>query len=154
MDHITYRWTDAENEDFKRFYLITEDYYNSLVGGHQNRKDFVPYNLSDSIHDVLIAYVGGQAAACAGLKRYSDTDAEIKRVWVQKEYRGRHIASAMMDMLEKKAAEQGFARTILQTREIMAAAVSLYKGRGYYQISNYPPYDRLDGAVCFARDLI
>ncbi|MBP5581554.1 MAG: GNAT family N-acetyltransferase, partial [Ruminococcus sp.] len=91
---------------------------------------------------------------CAGLKRYSDCDVEIKRVWVENEYRGMHIASTMMDMLEKMAAEQGFARTILQTREIMTAAVSLYKERGYYQIDNYPPYDRLEGAVCFAKDLI
>lgn len=154
MKNIRYKWTDAENADFRRFYLITEEYYNSLVGGQCNRSDFIPYNLSDSIHDVLIVYINDTAAACAGLKRYSDRDVEIKRVWVENEYRGMHIASTMMDMLEKMAAEQGFARTILQTREIMTAAVSLYKGRGYYQIDNYPPYDRLEGAVCFAKDLI
>ncbi|MCR4794082.1 MAG: GNAT family N-acetyltransferase [Ruminococcus sp.] len=153
MEQVTYKWTGAENEDFSRFYLITEEYYDSLVGGKRNRSGFVPYNLSDSIQYVLIAYINDNAAACAGLKRYSDTDAEIKRVWVDPKYRGRHIATEMMNILEERAALLGFDRTVLQTREIMTAAVSLYKERGYYQIENYPPYDSLEGAVCFAKDL-
>ncbi|MBQ6181206.1 MAG: GNAT family N-acetyltransferase [Ruminococcus sp.] len=154
MDQISYIWTNADDPDFRRFYLITEEYYNSLVGGRSNRSGFIPYNLSDSIHDVLVVYVNGTAAACAGLKRYSDSDAEIKRVWAETDQRGKNIASAMMDMIEEKAVSQGFARTVLQTREVMKAAVSLYKKRGYYIINNYPPYDRLEGAVCFAKDLI
>ena len=71
MENVIYKWTDAHNDDFRRFYLITEQYYNSLVGGSGNRKGFVPYNLSDSISDVLIAYINGSAVGCAGLKKYS-----------------------------------------------------------------------------------
>jgi len=153
MEHLTFKWTNAEDPDFRRFYTITEEYYNSLVGGQQNRIGFVPYNLSESIYDVLIAYIDDLAVGCAGLKRYSDSDTEIKRVWVEPEFRGRHIASAMMDIAEEKAIQQGFMRTVLQTREIMTAAVNMYKERGYYRIENYPPYDRLKGAVCFAKDL-
>ena len=59
----------------------------------------------------------------------------------------------MMDMAEEKAFRQGFDRTILQTRKIMTAAVSLYENRGYHLISNYPPYDKLEGAVCYAKEL-
>ncbi len=153
MENVIYKWTDAHNDDFRRFYLITEQYYNSLVGGSGNRKGFVPYNLSDSISDVLIAYINGSAVGCAGLKKYSAADAEIKRVWVEPQWRGNHIASVMMDMAEEKAFRQGFDRTILQTRKIMTAAVSLYENRGYHLISNYPPYDKLEGAVCYAKEL-
>ena len=46
-------WTDGNNEDFHRFYIETENYYSSLVGGLANRKGFVPYNISESITDVL-----------------------------------------------------------------------------------------------------
>ena len=35
----------------------------------------------------------------------------------------------------------------------MTEAVSLYEKLGYYRIENYPPYDKLDGAVCYAKDL-
>lgn len=148
-----YRWTDGNDEDFRIFYLKTEEFYSSIVGGRKNREAFVPYNISNSISDVLIASVSGVAVGCAGLKKYSDSDVEIKRVWVDPEFRGNHISADMMDKLEAKAIELGFKRAILQTRPQMEAAVSLYTKRGYKLIDNYPPYDKLDGAICFAKEL-
>lgn len=150
---IEYKWTNGRNEDFHFFYLKTEEYYNFLVGGLKNRSSFVPYNISETIADVVIAYSDGLAVGCAGLKKYSEYDVEIKRVWVEPEYRGRHVATDLMRCVEDKAKTKGFQRTILQTRAIMEAAVGLYKKIGYYQINNYPPYDKLDGAVCFAKNL-
>ena len=75
---VVYKWTDGSNEDFHRFYLKTEEYYSSIVGGVKNREGFVPYNISASITRVLIAYVDGAAAGCAGLKTYSENEIEIK----------------------------------------------------------------------------
>ena len=150
---IDYIWTDGNNEDFQRFYLKTEEFYSSIVGGRKNREAFIPYNISESITDVLIASVEGAAVGCAGLKAYSDSDVEIKRVWVDPEFRGNHISTAMMDALEAKAVELGFRRAILQTRPQMEEAVHLYTKRGYVLIDNYPPYDKLDGAICFAKEL-
>ncbi len=153
MEQIRYKWTDGSDNDFQRFYLKTEEFYSNLVGGEKNRKGFIPYNISQNIGIVVIAYIGDTAVGCAGLKSYSDTDVEIKRVWVEPNYRRRHIAVDMMQMIENKAKELHFARTILQTREAMTEAVSLYEKLGYYRIENYPPYDKLDGAVCYAKDL-
>ena len=150
---IDYKWTDGNDEDFRKFYLKTEEFYSSIVGGLKNREAFVPYNLSESISNVLIASVNGIAVGCAGLKAYSDTDVEIKRVWVDPEFRGNHISTAMMDSLEQKALELGLKRAILQTRPQMEEAVHLYSKRGYGLIDNYPPYDKLDGAICFAKTL-
>ena len=146
-------WSDSSSEEFLRFYQITEDYYSSLVGGKDKRKGFIPYNLSSAIEDVLIAYCGDVAVGCCGLKAYNETDIEIKRVWVEPEYRGKQIASTMMKLLEQKAAERGFKRLILQTREKMTAAVAMYKALGYRYIDNYPPYDKLEGAVCLAKNI-
>ena len=153
MGEITYTWTSVTNSDFQMFYQITEDYYSSLVGGVSKRKGFVPYNASAQIPDVLIAYDDGKAVGCAGLKRYDDKSTEIKRVWVQPEYRRQHIADKMMQLVEQKAKEQGFARVILQTRPQMTKAVGMYTKRGYKLIENYPPYDKLVGAVCYAKEL-
>ena len=153
MGEITYTWTSVTNSDFQMFYQITEDYYSSLVGGVSKRKGFVPYNASAQIPDVLIAYDDGKAVGCAGLKRYDDKSTEIKRVWVQPEYRRQHIEGKMMQLVEQKAKEQGFARVILQTRPQMTEAVGMYTKRGYKLIENYPPYDKLVGAVCYAKEL-
>lgn len=150
---IEYRWTDGNNEDFRCFYEKTEEYYSKIVGGVSNRSGFVPYNLSDSISDVLIAYSDGIAVGCAGLKRYSDNDVEIKRVWVEPDCRGKKIGTQLMEQIEEKARLMGFKRTILQTRPIMSDAVGLYEKRGYTLIENYPPYDKLEGAICMALNL-
>ena len=69
------------------------------------------------------------------------------------ENRGQHIALDMMSQIEERAVNEGYKRTVLQTREIMEDAVGLYKKLGYKQIENYPPYDKLDGAICFAKEL-
>ena len=111
----------------------------------------VNLNLSSSVENVLLVFCNNTPVACSGLKKYSDTDVEIKRVWVEPEYRGNHIATEMMNYLEDKAKQLGFSRMILQTREIMLDAVRLYTGLGYYNIDNYPPYDKLEGAICFAK---
>lgn len=153
MSELEFIWTDGNNEEFHQFYLETEDYYSSIVGGKKNREGFIPYNLSESISDVLLAYMDGVAVGCAGLKKYNDSDVEIKRVWVEPDYRGRHIATELMDRIEDKAREMGFKRAVLQTRPIMEDAVGLYEKRGYELTGNYPPYDKLEGAICMALNL-
>ena len=153
MSELEFIWTDGNNEEFHQFYLETEDYYSSIVGGKKNREGFIPYNISESISDVLLAYMDGVAVGCAGLKKYNDSDVEIKRVWVEPDYRGRHIATELMDRIEDKAREMGFKRAVLQTRPIMEDAVGLYEKRGYELIGNYPPYDKLEGAICMALNL-
>lgn len=153
MELFDFKWTDGNNEDFKKFYLITEEYYSKLVGGLEKRMAFVPYNISDSIQDVVIAYKNERAVGCAGLKAYSSADVEIKRVWVSPDCRGQGLATKLMELLEVKAKEQNFQRIILQTREIMQDAVGLYQKLGYHRIANYPPYDKLENAVCFCKQL-
>lgn len=154
MDFVDFKWTDGKDEDFKKFYIITEEYYNKLVGGPDKRTEFIPYNLSDNIRDVVIAYQNGRPIACAGLKGYSPSDVEVKRVWVTPASRGQGVAAKLMELIERKAREQNFQRIILQTREMMQDAVRLYQKLGYHKIANYPPYDNLAGAVCFAKDLV
>ena len=150
---VVYKWTDGNSEDFQRFYSKTEEYYSSIVGGIRNREGFVPYNISANITRVLIAYVEGVPAGCVGLKTYSENEIEIKRLWVDPEYRGNHIADELMDRIEKRAKYFGYEKAILQTRPQMGAAVSLYLKRGYVLINNYPPYDKLEGAICFSKTL-
>ena len=150
---LRFVWTHGNDEVFRSFYEVTEAYYSRIAGGEQNRKGFIPHNLSSSVDEVLLVYDGETPAACSGIKRYSETEAEIKRVWVEPAYRREHIAARMMAMLEERAKALGYRRTILQTREIMKEAVGLYTRSGYHRIDNYPPYDRLEGAICFTKEL-
>ena len=153
MDEIVFRWTDGNDPAFQHFYTVTEAYYSRIAGGKEKRSGFISFNASGLIPDVILAYCNGAAVGCAGIKRYSDTDAEVKRLWVEPDFRGRHIAASLMDQIEEKARQMGYRRVILQTRPIMRDAVKLYEKRCYALIPNYPPYDRLAGAICYAKKL-
>ncbi len=87
---------------------------------------------------------------------YAVTEAYYSRIVGGKENRASFIsfnASVLMDQIEEKARDLNFRRIVLQTRPIMPEAVALYTKRGYALISNYPPYDKLPGAVCYAKNL-
>ncbi|MBR3360711.1 MAG: hypothetical protein Q4D15_10435 [Lachnospiraceae bacterium] len=45
MSNLEFRWTNGTDTAFQKFYLITEEYYSNLVGGVENRKSFIPYNI-------------------------------------------------------------------------------------------------------------
>lgn len=148
-----YRWKDGTDSDFVKFSVAMENYYNRLVGGAQNRKDFIPYNHLADIHNVLMVYDGGKPVACGSFKEYNRGVAEIKRIWVSPDYRGRHISKEIMARLEGKARELGYRRLILQTREACMEAVALYEAAGYERIPNYPPYNEMQLAVCYAKEI-
>ena len=155
MMKYTYEWTNGSNQAFENFHRITEEYYSQIVGGVQNRTSFIAYNVITDIKDVLMVYDDkGTPIACASFKKYSNEDAEIKRVWVEPEFRRNHIAYNMMIKIENRAKEKGYRRVILQTREIMKDAIGLYERLGYNRINNYSPYDKMDSAVCFAKKLV
>lgn len=148
-----YIWTNGSNPDFAALSRLMEDYYNQLAGGAEKRSSFIPHNALDVIRNVLMVYSDGKPIASAAFKEYNLSSVEVKRVWVCREYRGRHISRAMMEMLERRAKEMGYTRAVLQTREQCVEAVSLYTKIGYSRIANYPPYDEMEQAVCYAKEL-
>ena len=154
MSNYRIRWTDGHDREFEVFHAITENFYNQLVGGPQNRQSFVPGNQSKDVEYAMIVYSKDDVpVACSGLKEHGKGDVEIKRVWVQPPFRSHHLATFMMHELESFAREHGYKRTVLMTRERMFYAIKLYEGLGYTRIENYPPYQHMDDAVCYAKDL-
>ncbi len=148
-----YRWTTGEDPDFDRFHSITEAYYNKLAGGAENRKAFTPNNTGKNVRDALVVYDGKTPIACSALRHYNEQDIEIKRVWVEPEYRRNGLGMEMLKRLEKRAREKGYKRLILQTRKEMASAMWLYTKLGFTRIENYPPYDKLPDAACLGKEL-
>ena len=43
--------------------------------------------------------------------------------------------------------------TVLMTRNRMGYAKNLYEGLGYHRIENYPPYEQMEDAICYAKEL-
>jgi GNAT superfamily N-acetyltransferase len=82
----------------------------------------------------------------------SDT-AEIKRMYVVPDARGRGLARAMLAHLERTAGEQGAEVMILETGLAQPEAIALYESSGYAPIPGFGFYKNARLARSFGRRL-
>ena len=90
---------------------------------------------------LVLGWVDGDLAGCCALRKIDNVDypnaAEMKRLYVRKEYRrsglGRHLAEAVLDA----ARAAGYHCVLLDTLDDMESARALYVDIGFTEI---PPY--------------
>lgn len=145
--------TDGRDARFAALCRELDQALNELAGGEAQRTQYNQYNTLDAIHNVVLVLENGQAVACGGYKEYAPGTAEIKRVFVSPACRGRGYAKAVMAALEARAASQGYVRLILETGNMLHAALSLYEAIGFVRIINYSPYHTMPQSVCLEKRL-
>jgi GNAT superfamily N-acetyltransferase len=147
-------YTDGENEEFVRLCGMLDEYLDEIVGGKKQREQYDKFNTLEKIHDVFLIYIDGIPVGCASFKRYDETTAEVKRVFLHPEYRGQGLSKHLMNALEEKALRDGFSRLILETGDLLVEATGLYKKIGFEIIENYEPYKDMKGSVCMRKKII
>lgn len=150
---MTFEYTDGSNKDFVTLCHELDAYLNYIVGGEENRAEYIPYNSLDDIHDVFVIYDEDTAVGCAAFKRYDDECAEVKRVFIRSEYRGRGLSKRLMQLLEQTAQKKGYSYLILESGEILVEAMALYRKLGYKVIPNYGQYKDMAESVCMKKQL-
>lgn len=146
-------YTHGGNSDFIELCQCLDKFLNELVGGEENRAEYIPYNQLNDIHDVIIAYDAAIPVGCASFKKYDDECAEVKRVFVKEEYRGKGISRKLMELLESAAREQGYRYLVLESGEPLVAAMELYRKSGYEIIPNYGQYKDMPDSICMKKEL-
>ena len=101
----------------------------------------------------LVAYLENEPAGCGALKKYSESTAEIKRMFVPENLRGLGIAKRILKELENWATELKFSECILETGKKQFEAVGLYKSTGYSVIPNFGQYAGVEMSVCMKKVL-
>jgi GNAT superfamily N-acetyltransferase len=108
----------------------------------------------------FVGYDDGTPVATGGWRRRSDvpalgtsTTAEIKRMFVVPEARGRGLARQMLAHLERTAARAGAEAMVLETGMRQPEAIALYISAGYTQIAGFGHYRDSPISRCFARAL-
>lgn len=150
---MRFEYTDGQNKDFIELCHGLDHFLNELVGGEENRAEYVAYNTLEDIHDVILVYDNNLPVGCVSFKKYDDECAEVKRVFIKKEYRGRGISNKLMELLEDAAREKGYSYFILESGEPLIAAMALYRKIGYEVIPNYGPYKDMADSVCMRKRL-
>ena len=102
------------------------------VGSGASPSDFTPPTGA-----FLVIYAAGKPVAGGGLKRDDDGVAEIKRMYVVPEARRQGLGRTLLEALEDRARELGYARIRLDTGERQPHAQAMYQRAGYHPIENY-----------------
>jgi putative acetyltransferase len=90
---------------------------------------------------------------CGGLRRLSDSEGEIKRMYVRPESRGTGVSTAVLRTLEDYARALGWQRLVLETGEEQPDAIRFYEREGYSRIPNFGYYVDSPISLCFAKTL-
>jgi GNAT superfamily N-acetyltransferase len=112
-----------------------------------------PAEVSNGRGAFLIAFVDDVAVGCGAARLLSNTEAEIKRMYVMPTTRGHGIGRVILDALEAKAREIGATRLVLETGERQPEALALYRRAGFVPIPNFGEYADSPLSLCMAKDL-
>lgn len=85
----------------------------------------------------LIAYLDGIPVGCGGLQPLDADTAEVRRIFLNKDARGRGIGRALLNAIETHARHLGYLRVRLTTGDQQTAALRLFQSAGYIEI---PPF--------------
>jgi GNAT superfamily N-acetyltransferase len=145
--------TSTHNPDFIRLVEALNAEFWERYGDLQ--ASYQPLNVLPSLDTALVGYeaLGPRAIACGCFKRYDENKAEIKRMYVAKDYRGKGFSKTILQALEHWAKEEGYSGSILETGYGQPEAIGLYRSAGYRQIPNYGPYVNLKDSICFFKEL-
>ncbi len=143
--------TDSTNPDFQKLVKALDS--ELAIRDGEEHGFYSQYNKIDAIKQAIVLYQGPKAVACGAIKPYSETSAEVKRMYTLPEYRGKGLAAHVLNELEQWAAQLGFEKCILETGIRQPEAIALYKKCGYTLIPNYGQYAGVANSVCFEKSV-
>jgi len=149
---INLKRTDSSDKDF---HSLVEKLNNDLLDRYGELQVFYnQFNKIDNIPNVVIAYMDDKPVGCGCFKKFDDSSVEVKRMFVADEYRGKGIGAAILNELEKWAAELGNKTVVLEMGNKQPEAAVLYKKQGFAVIPNYGQYIGMEEtSICMKKEL-
>ena len=86
---------------------------------------------------LLLAYARERAVGCGALKFHDKAPAELKRMWIDPEWRGVGLGARLLAELERHAREAGVRVIRLETNHVLEEAIALYRGAGYTEVPRF-----------------
>jgi len=110
-----------------------------------------PEHVGAGIGTFVVARTNGRAIGCGALRKLDEMTAEVKRMYVEPELRGRGVAKEILHHLEKSAWDLGVKRLVLETGIYQAEAIALYRRAGFRPVRCWGEYAESITSVCFEK---
>lgn len=88
----------------------------------------------------LVAWSDDLPVGCVSFRPVDNRVAEIKRLWVDPVARGQGLARRLMQTIEGRARDMGFAQVKLDTNSTLQEAVALYRATGWTETAAYTAF--------------
>ncbi len=151
-NQLTIKRINSNDEDFKLLIMHLDKELWDQAMEDQSIRD--QYNKVPSLNTALVIYEIEKPVACGCFKQYDDTTVEIKRMYVEKVYRGKGVSKLLLNELETWANELGYKFAVLETGIQFKVAQTLYETSGYQIIPNYGQYAGMEESICMKKELI
>lgn len=101
----------------------------------------------------LVASADRRDVGCGGIARLDDETAELRRMYVAPDARGRGYGRVLLAALEDAARGLGYERLRLETGNLQVEALALYERVGYARIPCWGPFVDDPRSICLEREL-
>jgi len=101
----------------------------------------------------IVAYLNEVPVGCGAIREIDKESTELKRFFVEQDFRNRGIAHEILMELENRAKTLGYRFIKLEAGEPQAEALSFYRKNGYYQIDRFGEYVACESSICYEKKL-
>lgn len=100
----------------------------------------------------VVATSDGDTIGCGGVAALGGATGELKRMWIDRPWRGLGLGRRLLSELEDRARALGHQRLVLDTNRTLTEAIALYESAGFDPVERYN--DNPDAQAWFAKQLV
>lgn len=136
---------NATEKSLLQLFLKYDDFMIDFLGDDKNL--YSRYDENEGIEKAWVVNCEGSPIGCVAFRRKDETVGEVKRLYIEKNYRGRGISKELLKKVEKYAKGQGCETLFLDTRITLEPAVSLYRSYGFEMIFQQDLYIQMEKKI-------
>jgi GNAT superfamily N-acetyltransferase len=148
--HITR--TNSEDPDFVN--LVQQLDADLAIRDGEEHAFYDQFNKITALKHVVVVRENGIPVGCGAIKEFAPDTMEVKRMYTSPKFRGKGIATKVLNELEHWANELSYEQCILETGRNQPEAIGLYIKNGYGLFPNYGQYKGVENSLCFKKGLL
>jgi len=141
--------TDSNNLDFQSLVKMLDA--DLAIRDGDNHAFYAQFNKTNKIKYVIVIYQNAIPVACGAIREWKEGVMEIKRMFVEPNFRRKGFAELVVRNLEFWSVELGYEKCILETGKNQPEAIQLYQKIGFKIIPNYGQYAAIENSVCMEK---
>lgn len=110
-------------------------------------------HLTGGLGIFVVARDGDRAVGCGAIRLIDPETAEVKRMYVEADQRGKGVGRAVLASLDAAARQMGARRLVLETGVHQKDALFLYRNAGLTQIDCWGEYAASPTSICMEKTL-